>query len=135
MKRILKLASLSCFAATLSLAGDLKGWLVDSRCFTSMVNNRNAPEDQSDNNLPVRYCSPRTKTRSFAIVEQETGSSVNFDPAGNEKAMDLHLNTSNKYAYFGIVKGVKSGQTVNVHAISIIKQVKRDGKGAPGLGL
>jgi|SRR5215472_8607532 len=135
MKLLLQLASLSCFAATLGLAGDVKGWLVDSRCFTSLENNRNAPEDQSDGNLFVRYCSPRTKTRSFAIVESETGSGVNFDSAGNEKAISLHLNASNKFAYFGKVTGVRSGKTVNVQAISIIKQVERNGKGAPGVGL
>jgi hypothetical protein len=135
MKLILQFAILSCFAATLGLAGDVRGWLVDSRCFASIDGNRNAPEDQSDENLSIRYCSPRTKTRSFSIVEQETGSSVKFDSAGNEKAISLGLNASNKFAYLGKVTGVKSGKTFNVQAISIIKRVERNGKGAPGVGM
>jgi hypothetical protein len=66
-------------------------------------------------------------------VKSDTGSSNNFDPAGNERAISLHLNESNKFAYFGKVTGETAGKTINVHAISIIKRVERDGAGAPGL--
>lgn len=133
MRLTLRLACLSCLASMLGFAGNLSGWLVDSHCFTSLENNRNAGETQWDGNLAIRYCSPRTKTRSFAVVQSETGSSFHFDPVGNEKAMDLHLNASSKFAYFAKLAGDTHRNKVNVHGISISKRVLRDGKGAPGL--
>jgi hypothetical protein len=131
--RILRLAYLICFASMLSFAANLSGWLVNSKCYASMESNRSEPSFVNwDQNLVIRYCSPNKNTRSFAVVGQN-GLSYKFDAVGNEKAIDLGLNSSNKLAYVANVTGSISQNTVNVRSVSISARISRHGKHAPGL--
>ena len=142
MKLILRFAFLSCVISTLCFAESLSGWLVNSKCFSSIERNRgDVPSYVNwDVNGAIRYCSPTKKTKSFAIVSQNDGLPFKFDAAGNEKAIDLGVNASRKFGYLvrveGITRrkeGVISRNTVTVQAIAILRRVNRSGKGAPGL--
>jgi hypothetical protein len=133
MPRILRLTCLSWLVSMLGFAGGLSGWLVDSNCFASLSSFRGTPESSWDANSAIRYCSPEKKTHSFAVVRQDDGSPFNFDPAGNEKALDLRVNAANKFGYLVNVTGQTDRHMVYVRAISISKRFCRSGKGAPGL--
>jgi hypothetical protein len=133
MRPILRLACLSCLVSMLGVAGNLSGWLVDSKCYSSLWNFRGTIEASWDANSAIRYCSPEKKTHSFAVVRQDDGSLFSFDPAGNEKAIDLKLSASDESAYLINVTGGTIRNRVNVATISVIRRVRRDGKGAPGL--
>jgi hypothetical protein len=133
MALILRFACLSCLASMLGFAGTLSGWLVDAKCYASMLDNRNAPEVSWDGNLAIRYCTPDKKTRSFSVVRWDDGSNFNLNPAGNEKAAELPLSTEKKFVYRVNLTGETSRDTVTVNAISIVKQINRTGHAAPGL--
>jgi hypothetical protein len=119
----------------LGFAGSWSGWLVNSKCYASMESNRSEPESFSnwDRNLAIRYCTADKKTKSFSVVRWDNGSNFNLNPAGNEKAAELPLNADKKFVYLVNVMGETSRNTVTVQAISIVKQIDRKGKGAPGL--
>ena len=133
MSRTLRLTCLSCFVSMLGFAGNLSGWLVDSKCFASLSSFRAEPESSWDANSAIRYCSPEKTTHSFAVVRQDDGSPLRFDPSGNEKALDLRVNADNKFVYLVNVAGQTDRHMVYVRAISISKRFCRSGKGAPGL--
>ena len=133
MTRILRLTCLSCLVSMLGFAGNLSGWLVDSKCFASLSSFRGEPESSWDANSAIRYCSPEKKTHSFAVVRQDDGSPFSFDPAGNEKVLELRVNADNKFVYLVNVAGQTGRHMVYVRAISISKRFCRSGKGAPGL--
>jgi hypothetical protein len=140
MRLLLRLACLSCLISTLSVAESVSGWLVNSKCFSSIERNRgDIPSYVNwDINGAIRYCSPTKKTKSFAVVSKNDGLPYRFDAAGNEKA--IGLNASKKSAYLVKVDGVTSRKngvisrnTITVQAIAILTRVNRSGKGAPGL--
>jgi hypothetical protein len=130
MTLILKLAFLSCFASMLSFAGSWTGWLVDSKCYASLLFNRNAGEVSWDGNMEIRYCTPEKKTKSFSVVRWDDGSNFKLDPAGDEKASELPLSPRKQFVYL-VAGETTRGKTV---AISLAAQFKRDGPGAPGVG-
>ena len=133
MSRTLRLTCLSCLVSMLGFAGNLSGWLVDSKCFASLSSFSGTPESSWDANSAVRYCSPEKKTHSFAVVRQDDGSPFSFDPAGNEKVLELRVNADNKFVYLVNVAGQTDRHMVYVRAMSISKRFCRSGKGAPGL--
>ena len=142
MKLIVRFTCLSFLISTLSFAETLSGWLVNSKCFSSIERNRgDIPSYVNwDLNGAIRYCSPNKHTKSFAVVRQNDGLPFRFDAAGNEKAIGLGVNAGKKFAYLVKVdgatsrrEGVISRSTVTVQAIAILRRVKRDGKDAPGL--
>jgi hypothetical protein len=130
---ILRTVGLSCLASVLGVAGTTSGWLVDSKCYASMLDNRNAAEVSWDGNLAIRYCTPDKKTKSFAVVRWDDGSNFNFNPAGNEKAAELPLSADKKFVYRVNVTGETRRNTVQVDAISIRARINREGPGSPGL--
>ena len=133
MTPILRLACLFCLVSTLGVAGNLSGWLVDSKCYARLWNFRGTTEASWDVNSAIRYCSPEKRTHSFAVIRQDDGSPFSFDPAGNEKAIDLKLSASDESLYLVNVTGASIRNSVNVATMSVIKRAHRDGKGAPGL--
>ena len=142
MALLLRLACLSCLISTLSFAESVSGWLVNSKCFSSIERNRgDIPSYVNwDINGAIRYCSPTKKTTSFAVVSKNDGLPYRFDAAGNEKAIGLGLNANKKSAYLVKVDGVTSRKngvisrnTITVQAIAILTRVNRNGRGAPGL--
>jgi hypothetical protein len=141
MTLILRFACLLCLISTLSSAESLSGWLVNSKCFSSMERNRgDVPSYVNwDENGAIRYCSPTKKTRSFAIVRQKDGLPFQFDASGNEKAIDLGL-IGKKFAYLVKVEGVTrrrdrivTRSTIAVQTIAVLRRVNSHGKEAPGL--
>jgi hypothetical protein len=133
MTRILRLTCLSCLVSMLGFAGELSGWLVDSKCFASLWSFRSTPEVSWDSNSAIRYCSPEKKTHSFAVVRQDDGSPLSFDPAGNEKALNLRVNAADKFAYLVNITGQTDRHMVYVRTISISRRFCRSRNGAPGL--
>ena len=134
MTVILRTVCFSCLASVLGLAGTTSGWLVDSKCYASMLDNRNAAEVSWDGNLAIRFCTQDKKTKSFAVVRWDDGSHFNFNPVGNEKAAALPLSGDKKFVYRVNVTGETRRNTVQVDAISIAVRINRDGPGSPGLG-
>ena len=133
MTPILRLACLFCLVSTLGVAGNLSGWLVDSKCYARLWNFRGTTEASWDVNSAIRYCSPEKRTHSFAVIRQDDGSPFSFDPAGNEKVLELRVNADNKFVYLVNLAGQTDRHMVYVRAISISKRFCRSGKGAPGL--
>lgn len=133
MKLILRTVCLSCLASVLGLAGTTWGWLVDSKCYDSMLDNRNAAEVSWDGNLAIRYCTPDKKTKSFAVVRWDDGLNFNFSPVGNEKAAALPLSADKNFVYRVNITGETRRNTVEVSAISIAAKINRHGPGSPGL--
>jgi hypothetical protein len=88
---LMRLTTLACLSATLTLAGSWSGVLVDSKCWGYEERNVNPTDTLTyvdrDGNLEIRLCSPSPKTKSFAIVQQD-GLSFNLDSAGDAKAAD-----------------------------------------------
>ena len=134
MTIILRSAGLLCLASVLSCASNISGWLVGSHCYAALEQNRgDIPSFVNwDVNLAIRYCSPNGHTRAFAVVGQD-GVSVTFDPAGNEKAIQLGLNSTDRLAYAVKVTGNLSRRSVSVESLSVSRKVERNGDGAPGL--
>jgi len=133
MKVVLRTVCLSCLASVLGLAGTTSGWLVDSKCYASMLDNRNAEQVSWDGNLAIRYCTPDKKTKSFAFVRWNDGSHFTFNSAGNEKTIGLHLTADKKFVYRVNVSGETWKNTIKVDWISIAARINRDGPGSPGL--
>lgn len=82
---LMRLTTLACLSATLTLAGSWSGVRVDSKCWGHEERNVNPTDSLTyvdrDGNLEIRLCSPSPKTKSFAAVQQD-GLSFNLDSAG-----------------------------------------------------
>src|SRR5580698_2732795 len=85
-------AALLCMAPVVGIAGSWSGTLVDSKCYASEERNVNPTDTLThvdrDGNREIRYCSPRAKTKSFAVVQAD-GTIYTLDSAGNAKAAEL----------------------------------------------
>lgn len=111
-------------ACSLGLAQSWTGYLVDSRCYSSLERNRN-PRDtltevDRDRDSEVRYCRPAPRTRTFAIVDFN-GQSFELDAAGNSKAAALAAAAGFKRFLHVTVTGALSGNTVKVQSIAPAK--------------
>ena len=124
--RFLRLACLCGLASLPSFAGSWSGWLVDSKCYVSLETNRNDMPSYVnwDVSGAIRYCSPYSKTKSLAIVQQDQ-SFFKLDSAGNKRVRELLSNTSHKSLYLATVKGNLSAHVIGVQDISIAKQPGR----------
>lgn len=123
MNLFMRLGCLACLACMPGLPATWSGWLVASRCYSSVENNRSEQPSYVnwDTMGAIRYCSPNYKTKSFAIVGQ-SGLSFKLDPTGNEKAMSLLQNTAQRTTYTANVKGELNRHTIKVDAISVEKR-------------
>ena len=119
-----RLAALYCLASVLSFAGSWSGWLVDSKCYAALERNKSPTDTLSyvDRNKSdeVRYCRPNTKTKSFAVLDQD-GLSLNLDASGNGKAAELVRSAGKKSVREVAVTGEKTGNTLKVDSISIAR--------------
>ena len=115
----------SCFllllAATLGFADTWSGFLVDSNCYAAQERNVNPKDSQPhvdrDMALQIQYCSPRAKTKSFAVVEDDW-SSLKFDSSGNTKASELVQKTAKREFMRVVVSGQLNQHTIAVNSIS-----------------
>jgi hypothetical protein len=122
MLRIFRLTSLLFFPPLVAFAATWSGALVDSKCYESILSNRNPWETSPgayDTAGDIRYCSPRAKTRSFALI-QDDGSKLALDPAGNQKAIDLLRKAPARHLYVVNVTGEKIRKMLKVQVISLV---------------
>jgi len=116
----IRLTALACLSSALALAASWSGTLVDSRCWDTAENNT---RDTSvyvdrDGNLEIRLCSPRAKTKSFAVV-LPGGLNLKLDAAGNARAAELVQKTGGKSPVTVAITGEASGNTIKVDSISM----------------
>ncbi len=116
------LAALLCLSPVLSFAGSWSGSLVDSKCYDALERNVNPTDTlynvDRDGYREIRYCSPTTKTKYFAVVPFD-GPSLKLDPAGNTKAAELVRQIGKKSHLIVAVTGEPIKNTIKVDSISI----------------
>jgi len=116
-----RLSLLFCLWSALSFAGSWSGVLVDSKCYDSEQRNVNPTDTMTavdrDVNLGIRYCSPKQKTKSFALVQSD-GSTFQLDSAGNTKAAELVATTGKRPRFAVAVTGEMDKSTIRVDSIS-----------------
>ena len=119
-----RLVGLLCLSSAFGFAGIWTGALVDSKCYASEERNVNPTDTMiyvdRDRNLEIRYCSPRAKTKSFAVVQAD-GTTVTLDSAGNAKAADLVRAVGKQSRFTVAVTGALSKDTINVDSIAVAK--------------
>jgi hypothetical protein len=124
MTLAMRLAAMFCLSAALSFAGIWTGALVDSKCYANEERNVNPTDTLTqvdrDGNREIRYCSPRAKTKSFAIVQAD-GTIITLDSAGNAKAADLVRATGKQSRFTVAVTGALSKDTISVESIAVVK--------------
>jgi hypothetical protein len=115
------LAAFFCLASSPGFAENWSGALVDPKCFEALERNVNPTDTLThvdrDTNQEIRYCSAKTKTKLFGIVQQD-GTTLQFDSTGNAKAAELVRTTHKKYRFKVAVTGEMSGKTIKVDSIS-----------------
>jgi len=117
----MRLAVLLFLASVPGFAETWTGSLVDSKCFAASERNVN-PDDtltavDRDQNQEIRYCSPGSKTKSFAIIQAD-GLSFALDAAGNAKAAAFVRNAGRKTRIAVVVTGELDKRTIKVDSIS-----------------
>jgi hypothetical protein len=119
-----QLAGLLCCSALLGFAATWSGTLVDSKCYDAEERNVNPTDTlihvDRDGNREIRYCLPRAKTKSFAVVQAD-GPALKLDSAGNAKAAELVPQTGKKVRLFVDVTGQLGNNTIKVDSISIAR--------------
>jgi len=124
MALTMRLAASLFLSCALSFAGSWSGVLVDSKCYDAEQRNVNPTDTLTnfdrDGNREIRYCSPRPKTKSFAVVPFD-GPSLNFDSAGNAKAAELVRKTGKKSLLAVTVTGELDSNTIKVDSIAMAR--------------
>jgi len=118
----MRIAVLFCMSCSLSLAESWSGSLVDAKCYEAMERNVNPTDTMTavdrDQNMQIRYCAPKPKTRLFAMVPQE-GPSLRLDSAGNAEATQLVHQSGKKSRILVTVTGEQTNNTVRVETIVV----------------
>jgi hypothetical protein len=125
MALTLRMAALFALSVALGFAGNWSGSLVDSKCYASEERNVNPTDTLTyvdrDRNEEIRFCSPSSKTKSFAVVQSD-GGSVNLDSEGNAKAFALVPKTGKRHFFDVVVTGEMIGKVIKVDSISATRQ-------------
>jgi len=102
----MRLFSLLMLLSSLSFAGTWSGYLVDSRCYTSLQNNVSADTTtvSRDMRFGLQLCGATHKTKRFAIVLNDW-TVLKLDTAGNERAAAIVRNHSKGSALYCITVG------------------------------
>lgn len=113
-----------CFATSLAFGASWRGLPVDANCYAAEQRNHN-PTDTStavdeDKGQMVRYCAPKTKTKSYGIVGED-GNLYRLDPAGDAKAADLVRNVGKKRMLEVAVSGTRHDQVIQTDSIEPAK--------------
>jgi hypothetical protein len=115
----MRITVLFCFTVALSFASSWSGALVDSNCYDSLERNSNPFETSPgarDRNQQIRYCSPKTNTKTFAVVLDDW-TRLKLNSSGNSKAAELVRKTGKKSPFLVVVSGEASGEIVKVDSI------------------
>ncbi len=117
----MRLAVLLFLACGPGFAGTWSGSLVDSKCFAALERNVNPTDTLTavdrDQNQEIRYCTARSKTMLFAIVDSN-GFSFGFDSAGNAKSAEFVRTAGRKSRIAVVVTGELANRTITVDSIS-----------------
>jgi hypothetical protein len=124
MKIGMQLAVLIFLAFTACLATEsFSGYMVDSDCFETMQRNTNqwpTPTVELDMDRDVKFCAPKTTTKSFGLVKQDWAI-LRFDSGGNAKAAELIRNTERREMYLVSLAGAMDKNFLRVDSISVAK--------------
>lgn len=98
------------------------GPLVDAKCYGSLENNTGPDSPYVDRDFTgmIQYCSPKVKTRSFAVV-QSGGVPLRLDEQGNVQAAELVSNTGKKRTLIVSVMGEKVHETLKVTKLFLVE--------------
>lgn len=117
----IELAALVCLSSALGCAETRSGNLVDSICWDSEEENINMKDTSiyvdRDRNMEVRFCSPKAKTRYFALVLPD-GLNLKLDAEGNAKAAQLVQQIGKQSSLRVIINGETKKNTTRVDLIS-----------------
>ena len=120
MKRS-RVATLLCLTSALGFAGSWSGALVDAACYAARERNVNPTDTMiyvdRDTNDEIRYCSPGSKTKVFAVIQPD-GTTFKLDAAGNDKAAELVRKTGRKSRFVVLITGEIGGNALKVDSIS-----------------
>lgn len=120
MKFTIPLTLLLAFSAATAFAETWSGMLVDSRCYASERRNVNPTDTETavdtDKGYEIRYCTPKPKTTSFAIVRSD-GRALRFDAAGDAKASAYVQSAGKRRMYDVAVTGEMNGKRIQVESI------------------
>ena len=117
----MRLAVLACLSSAVGFAETRSGMsLVDSRCWDFEENNTKSISIyvDRDRNMEIRACSPKAKTKSFAVVLPD-GLTLTLDAAGNAKAAELIQKVGKAFPVTVGVTGEKNRNTIKADSISI----------------
>ena len=128
MALTLRLGALLVFSVALSFAETWSGSLVDSKCYASEERNVNPTDTLTnvdrDRNEEIRFCSPRSKTKSFALVQFD-GQSLQLDSAGNTKASELVRKSGKRHPFNVVITGEMAGKSIKVDSIAVSPSTER----------
>jgi hypothetical protein len=120
----IRLTALFCLLSAFSFAESWSGALVDSKCYAAEERNVNPTDTLTnvdrDGNLEIRYCSPKPKTKSFAVVQAD-GTILSLDSAGNAKAAELVRTAGKRSLFFVALTGDRSSGTIRVDSIAVAR--------------
>jgi hypothetical protein len=122
MTLTLRLAFLLSLASVMTFAASWSGALVDAECYATLQRNtkQGSHPGSMDTKRPIRYCSPKEKTKSFSVVQQ-SGTILNLDADGTVKARELVMKEGKKSPYMVDITGEMTQDTIKVETISIAK--------------
>jgi len=125
MRLIIQFTVLFGLSAALCLATSWSGTLVDARCYAAEERNVNPTDTLTsvdrDGYREIRYCAPKAKTKSFAVVQPD-GQTFVLDSAGNVKASELVRQAGRKHFYEVAISGEFVGKAIQVESISVAPQ-------------
>jgi hypothetical protein len=100
------------------------GSLVDAKCYAAEERNVNPTDTEvfvdRDRGYEIRYCSPKPKTKLFAVVSFE-GTVANLDSAGNVKASEFAQKAGKERPMHVTVTGEMTGNEIKVESITAAK--------------
>lgn len=121
MKFAIPLALLFSLSAATAFAETWSGILVNAKCYAAEQRNVNPTDTETavdtDKGAEIRYCTPKPKTKSFAVVERD-GRALRFDPAGDAKASAYMQSAGKQRTYEVAVTGQMNGKRIQVESIS-----------------
>lgn len=107
-----RLAVLICFGSALSFGATWPGYLVDSKCYANMENNKPPGDEDSaadrDRGFEIRYCRPSLKTSSFGLVAPVGDGFEFLNDAGNRIAAGVVATTPKNARLYVSVTGVRA---------------------------
>jgi hypothetical protein len=123
MALTIRLAALLAVSSAMGLAETWSGMLVDSKCYAAEERNVNPTDTETfvdrDKGYEIRYCSPKLKTKIFALVPPY-GESVPLDSAGNAKAAQLIRTEGKKHLVLVTITGELIGNAIQVDSIAAL---------------